>query len=330
MVWVKRALSLILLGIVLYLFWPLLKEIRAAAGLFREANWAWFGAAILIQVISYAFLTWLNVLALKPFPGRITFWKLAATLTSMAFIEVAIPSGGVSGMALRARLLGKQGGYSVEASTSTLAIETIILSIAMASAGLLGLVYLLERGQVSENQLASLGAAGLGLAMVIVTAWRLAVDPRRSRVILAWVVGMWNRRLSRIRTLDAAALETRLSTFQSSLGQLKYVPRWMFFLAAYGRVALDVATLGLCFWMFGHPVTPGTLLTGYGLILLMSGLALLPGGLGLADASVPVIFAGLGVTGSVALAAGLTYRLIAFWLLRLVGFVSWQILEAKK
>jgi uncharacterized protein (TIRG00374 family) len=114
------------------------------------------------------------------------------------------------------------------------------------------------------------------------------------------------------------------------MGQLKYVPRWMFFLAAYGRVALDVATLGACFWMFGHPVAPGTLLTGYGLILLMSGLASLPGGLGLADASVPVIFAGLGVTGSVALVAGLTYRLIAFWLLRLVGFFSWQILEAKK
>jgi hypothetical protein len=36
------------------------------------------------------------------------------------------------------------------------------------------------------------------------------------------------------------------------------------------------------------------------------------------------------VAGSVALAAGLTYRLIAFWLLRFIGFISWQLLESKK
>jgi hypothetical protein len=44
---------------------------------------------------------------------------------------------------------------------------------------------------------------------------------------------------------------------------------------------------------------------------------------------VPVVFSGLGVAGSVALTAGLTYRLIAFWLLRFVGFLNWQILESK-
>jgi uncharacterized membrane protein YbhN (UPF0104 family) len=45
------------------------------------------------------------------------------------------------------------------------------------------------------------------------------------------------------------------------------------------------------------------------------------------DAIVPVIFSWISVPGSVALAAGLTYRLIAFWLVRFVGFISWQVLE---
>ena len=70
------------------------------------------------------------------------------------------------------------------------------------------------------------------------------------------------------------------------------------------------------------------MLTGYGMILVLSGLASLPGGLGVADVSVPVVFAGLGVQAPIALAAGLTYRLVAFWLLRFLGFVSWQVLEA--
>jgi uncharacterized protein (TIRG00374 family) len=61
----------------------------------------------------------------------------------------------------------------------------------------------------------------------------------------------------------------------------------------------------------------------------MSGMAALPGGLGMADAYVPVVFRWLAVPGSVALVAGLTYRLIAFWLVRFVGFLAWQILESR-
>jgi uncharacterized protein (TIRG00374 family) len=329
MVWLKRGLSLLLLAVVVYLFWPLFKELRAAADLFRDANWPWLPVVLAVQIVSYAFLTWLNVLALRPFPGRIGFGRLAAMLTSMAFIEVAIPSAGASGVALRARLLGKRGGYSVEASTFTLAVETIVLSTAMASVGLLGLAYLFRRGELATLQVLYLAGIALALILAMLGLWRLAMDRQRSRRILNKALAFWNHRFGRIRTLDLQATEARLSAFQSSLVQLQYVPRWKFILAAYGRVALDVATLGACFLLFRHPVSPGTVLTGYGLILVISGLAALPGGLGLADASVPVIFARLGVPGPVALAAGLTYRLIAFWLLRFVGFVSWQYLESK-
>jgi uncharacterized protein (TIRG00374 family) len=101
-------------------------------------------------------------------------------------------------------------------------------------------------------------------------------------------------------------------------------------ISAYGKVFLDVITLGVCFKMFGYSIAPETLLIGYGLILTSSGLAALPGGLVMTEALVPVIFSRLGVPGAIALAAGLTYRLIAFWLVRFVGYISWLILERKK
>ena len=87
--------------------------------------------------------------------------------------------------------------------------------------------------------------------------------------------------------------------------------------------------MGVCFYLFNYNIHPGTLITGYGLILTFSGLAILPGGIGMTDAYVPVIFSWLGVSGAVALAAGLCYRLIAYWLLRFIGFVSWLILERR-
>jgi uncharacterized protein (TIRG00374 family) len=81
---------------------------------------------------------------------------------------------------------------------------------------------------------------------------------------------------------------------------------------------------------FGFEPRLAALLTGYGVTLALSGLAALPGGLGLAEVSAAVVFSGLGVPGAVAIAAALTYRLIAFWLLRAAGLVSWHLLEAQR
>ena len=88
-------------------------------------------------------------------------------------------------------------------------------------------------------------------------------------------------------------------------------------------------TLGACFLAFSYPISPGILLTGYGMMQALSVLGIRPGGLGLADASLAVIYARLGAPGAVAVAAALTYRLIAYWGLRFIGFITWQILEGK-
>lgn len=329
MVWLKRGLALLTLGIAIYLFLPLLRDLRTASDLFKTARWIWLPIGMGIQLVSYAFLTWLNAVALQPFQGKIGFFRLAALLTAMAYIEVAIPSAGASGVALRAHLLRKQGGYRVEASTFTLILETIVLAVALGTVALIGVVYLLNTGNISHTHIIFLSLLTLGGIVIITRCWRIISDQQRSRNLLVKLITLWNRILGRFRQLDPTHIENRLTDFQSHLGHLKDVPRWKFFIAAYGRVALDITTLGTCFMLFGNPITPGTLLTGYGLILIMSGLAALPGGLGLADISVPVIFSRLGTAGEVALVAGLTYRLIAFWMLRFIGFISWQYLEAR-
>jgi uncharacterized protein (TIRG00374 family) len=333
--WFKRGLTLLALAVVIYLFWPLIGEIRQAAHLFLSARWEWFPLILLIQVISYGLLAWLNQLALLPFPGQpLGLVRMAALLTSMAFIEVAIPSAGASGVVLRARLLGKHG-YTPEVSTFTLAVETFFLGVVWVGMAVLGIFYLLADGILKRGQLLSLAALGVLAMGSGWQFWRWLNDPLRSREGLLRLVHAWNEARQRWRWLsplprweDAPALQ-RLEQFQAGLVRLRAVPLWKFFLAAFGRVALDIATLGACFLFFGHPLPPGTLLIGYSLILTTSALAALPGGLGMADLSIPGLFLKLGVDGAVALSAGLTYRLLAFWLVRFVGFFSWQLLEGK-
>lgn len=327
-IWLRRALSLILFAVLIYFFWPLLEDLQDAAALFRRADWAWLGIAVLLQVISYGFLTWLNALSLRPFTGRIGFLQLAAVLTSMAFIQIAIPSAGASGVALRVRLLRKFG-YAPEESLFSLMVETLLEAVALISVASLGLYYLLRRGALDRLDLFFLALAAVAGSALIWYGWRLLLDRERSFRFFDRLANRWNQVGGRLHEIHPDRYHDRLAIFQQNLVHFNGFLILKLFLAAYGKVLLDVLTLGAGFYLFGYEIPPGKLFTGYGLILTMSGIAALPGGIGMADVYVPVIFSRLAVPGSVALVAGLTYRLIAFWLIRFVGFISWQVLESR-
>lgn len=327
MKWFKWLLSIVLAAVVLRMLWPMLADYRTVAGLFRTAHWGWLPVILAVAVVSYLSLTWLNLTCLRPFPGRVGWGHMTGSLTAVAFIEVALPSAGVSGFALRARLLGLYG-YSLEASSFSFILESIFLLIAMTSVGVFGIVHLLRTGEVSNLQLLKLGGLAFGVAVAVWMAWRLINDFDRSRRLVVWFARRWNRWFARWQPIDLPETEQRLHEFQDHLALLKDIPQWRFFAAAYGRVMLDVASFGLCFHLFGQSVGIGQLFTGYSLMLLMSALAALPGGTVTADMATALVFAKLGVEQSHALAASLIYRLVAFWLMRLCGFVYWQVMEA--
>ncbi len=328
--WLRWGIALVALGVVIYLFWPLLREIRAAARLFASARWGWLVAAAALQFAAYSSLTWLNVLAMRPFPGRIGFWRLMLVLTAMAFITSAVPSAGASGVVLRARLLVRYG-YTAEASTFTMLLQLLYVIMGTLAVALFGLGYLLHLGRITAGEIALLAALVLLAAFLLWYGWRLVSAPHRAVALLERLAGFWNRLACRFgwRRLHPEALERRLEAFHQGLLELGNVPRWKFLAATAGRTLLDVASLGACFALLGHLIRPDILLLSYGILMAISTLAIVPGGLGLADVTLPVVFSRFGVPGSVALAAGLTYRLLAFWLVRLIGFIAWQVLEAR-
>lgn len=329
-IWIRRLLSVLAFGVVLYLFWPLIGELRNALHLFKEARWVWLGIALCIQFISYICLTGLNYLLLVPFSGKIGFWRLMPILPAMAFIEVALPSAGLSGVVLRARLLHKNG-YSAEASSFTLLMETIYIVAVMMIVSIAGIGYLLESGGIRLGQLAILAAIVGVLIGSSIVIYRIGRDKGRALVWVERAVTRWNRLMRALRRplISLESVVGRVNDFYDGLSQLKHVPPMVLLALATGRIVLDVATLGTCFIAFHYAIPLGILITGYGLVLTFSGLAALPGGLGLVDASLAVIFARLGAPGSVAVAAALSYRLMAFWFVRFIGFVSWQLLEVR-
>lgn len=80
-------------------------------------------------------------------------------------------------------------------------------------------------------------------------------------------------------------------------------------------------TLFFLFLAAGHSVSPGVLLSGYGLPLLLGKAAfVVPGGVGVVEGSMAILYDGLGVPDSITVVVVLGYRLISFWLPNLAGF----------
>jgi uncharacterized protein (TIRG00374 family) len=329
--WFKIIFTVIAFGVMIYLFWPLIGEIRNAAQLFLTIRWNWAILAIVTQVCSYAFLTGLNLALLRPFPGRIGFLRLMAVLPATAFIQIAIPSGGLSGVVLRTRLLGKNG-YSSVASTVTMLLESIYLAAVMIFVSSAGVWYLINAGDLKTKQLVFAGVLIIVLFGGGAWIYRTGSDRQRGTALSLKVLNTWNRLLEKFKRPPQSTDDwlARLDEFYQGLAHLEKTPIWHFLFFSAGRVVLDVASLGLCFKAFDFAISPGILLTGYGMILVFSGMSTLPGGMALADVSLAVIYSRLGAPGAVSVAAALSYRLISFWMVRFTGFITWQFLEERK
>lgn len=327
---IRYGLTLLALAVLLYLFWPFIGELRGSFAVLQTANWGWFALAIFVHFLSYASLTGLNYLLLKPFKGKVGYWQLMAILPSIAFVEVALPSAGASGLVLRVRLLGKSG-YSVEAATFTNIMETIYLTTFMVAISVTGLWYLIRTGELRTIQMVILGLIAIAILVGSILAYRAGRERQSGKALASRLLLAWNRLMLRFHRppYRQEDLDARLDLFYDGLSQLGQTRRWPFLMTAGTRVALDVATLGVCLAIFNYSMPVGMLVTAYGLTLVMSGLAALPGGLGLAELSLAVIYAKLGAPGPVAVAAALSYRLIAFWLIRFAGFITWQFLEVR-
>ena len=323
--WLKRLLGLAILAMVLHFFWPMVEQFPQAARQFRHAHWGWLVVAVFAEIASYFSLCWLNMLTLKPFGDHIGVRDTLGMLCAVACAEVALPSAGVSGVAVRARLLSRYG-YSVEVSGLSLFIESVFIASSMGVIVLLGGIHHFRHSNPDVRAVLLMG--GVVALFVLWAGWEIMFSPERSGRIIIWSARAWNGLFGRWRALSDEFVAARLEVFHRGVRALSKVPRWQFLVSAYGRVLLDVSCLGFCFFLFGHPVGADRLLTGFGLMMMSSALAALPGGLGVADVSLPGIFWKLGVPAHIAFAAGLSYRFIGFWMPRFIGYVTWTVMES--
>lgn len=89
----------------------------------------------------------------------------------------------------------------------------------------------------------------------------------------------------------------------------------------------DITCFLFVFLSLGYPIHWGILIFGYGVATLAGMISFIPGGLGVTEGSLALIYSGLGVPSTLALMAILIFRLFSFWIWIPIGLVSYLTLR---
>jgi uncharacterized protein (TIRG00374 family) len=99
-----------------------------------------------------------------------------------------------------------------------------------------------------------------------------------------------------------------------TLGVTSIRDRPLVLVLSVGLLAVDwtsaVVVLGFCFGALGGSLNPGVLLTGFAIGISAGNLSMVPGGLGVQEASMAGIYALLGVSFEQAVAASILFRIV--------------------
>jgi len=288
----------------LYALLPFVADASTVADEVRNADYAWFAAALIASALSYLAAA---IALVGAVPGRVRFSTTVVAQVASQFVNFATPAS-VGGMALNVRFLQKQG-TDPPVAVASVGLD-VVAGFVVHVALLLGVVVWagsdgnLTIGVPDATAVGAIAAFLVGLLVLAV-----AIPPSRHMLIdrglpivkrsLLGIVEVARRPMKLLQLLGGSALLT--CAYAAALVASVY---------AFGG-GLSVATITLVF-LAGSAV---------------ASVAPTPGGLGAVEAALVGGLTAVGLDGSVAVSAVVIFRLATFWLPLAPGWVAFRRLE---
>jgi len=257
--------------------------------------------------------------------------NLTLLAAASTFVNVVMPTAGVSGMAVFINVARKREQSSGKV---TLAATLFLLFDQVAFLAVLGLgmVALFRRDHLNAGEV---GAALVLLAVATLMATILYIGSRSVEAMgdfLAKLAHMANA-IIRPFTHKEYLHEERAREFSRELAEglasLPDRPRGLIkplFLAFLNK-GLLVCIFLLAFMAFEVPYTVGTILGGFAIGYLFTIVSPTPAGIGIVEGVLPLGLSSLRVLWDHAVVVTLTYRAVTFWIPLAVGAIAFRILH---
>lgn len=240
-------------------------------------------------------------------------------LIGLAASSVGLVAGGLIGSTAATYRWVRSSGVNAEGAGLAGGVPTVLSNGVLVIVSVFGILHLLFVHELSKLQAIVFGLTFLILGLVV--AGMLWGVQHRSHLtkVGPWASVHWAK--LRRQPYDPSTVQTDIERLFNTWDTLRTGDWRRPVAGAVLTVALDMLTLYLIFMAAGHRVSPGILLAGYGLPLLLGRLSILPGGVGIVEGTMTVLYNGLGVPNPITVVVILAYRAISFWLPALLGFL---------
>ena len=308
---------LAILGLAVHLILPQITSLEHSWKVLTTLTpWA-VGLAFVAQALSYLGSGYMLQIILGLAHQSLKLFS--STLIVLGAASVGMVAGGMVGSAAAIYRWTSQENDHPEGATLASILPSIFNNLVLVLVSLFGLVHLLILHDLSQAQLIGFSAIILILGLVIGAVILSLRHRDQAMAAVLWVAG----HLARLRRkpFDPDASRTTTNNLFSAWDSLRSGAWREPALGAVLNVAFDMLTLFFLFVAAGHSVSPGVLLAGYGLPLLLGKMAfVVPGGMGVVEGSMAALYDGLGIPDAITVVVVLGYRLISFWLPSLSGF----------
>jgi phosphatidylglycerol lysyltransferase len=321
----RRWLLWILVIVFVWVVFSHFAELKTLATTLAQGKWQWVALALLLQIGYYILYTALYQAAFATVEVRSRVWQLLPVVLGALFINVVAPTGGTAGNVLfldDATRRGESPARTAAGVLLALAADFVMFALVL----LVGLLFLLINHDLQTYEI--VGAvilfvliAALG-SVLLLGLWR----PTLLRTLFGWLQRAVNglaARLKRSPFLAKDWAESTAAEFTDASTAIAAHPNRLLGTLGIGLLEqiCDVASLyALCLAFYG-PVSLGVVVATYGIGVLFWIVAITPGGIGVVEGVMPLVFISLDVPGAAASVITLAFRGLSFWLPVFLGFL---------
>ena len=307
---------LVLLGLAVNLVLPKIMDIRHSFEVIREMTWWVVALAVLAEGFAYLSYGYCLRALLDLHNHRLNI--VDGAMISLASASIGLVAGGWIGAAAATYRFVNKSGATKSSSTIAGILPSMLVNAAIILVSIVGIAFLAFTDRITQAQLVQYGFFILFVIIFTYSYLLALVFPTATYKVVNWA--LWNWARFRNKPYDPAKTRQNVNSLLQAWKSLRRGSWFRPLLGALAYILFDMACLFLIFFAAGHRLHFGVLFAGYGIPFLIAKVAfMLPGGVGVIEATMAALFTSLGVPAEVSIVAVIGYRLIAFWLTTFVG-----------
>ncbi len=310
-------------------------SISIALETLSQGSWIFLAAIVVIQFVGIVnrgafYHSLYDFFSVKDSLKKLTYLSVASN-----FLNLAAPSGGLSGMTIFVSEAQRQG-MSKTRSIFVNLFAYFLIYLVFILVLLAGLFYLFFNEQLYTYQLVTAGILFGAIIILIVVALVTLKGALRVKKLLTFIAGALNYVARFLQSkkvlisdgqihLISAEISECLKTIQARFFQLKMPVLHVLLIET-----IDILTLFYIFLAFNFSINIGVLISVYAISVLFSLVSITPGGIGVVEATMIVVLTNLQVPVELATISVMAYRFFTFWTPFVLGYFAFRKLQKEK